>query len=36
MKEIYTETNSRTNTIPGCCTKYLHPLNDTIIDSFKP
>ena len=35
MKEMYTETNSRTSTIPGGRTKYLQPLDATVINSFK-
>ena len=35
MKEAYSEINAKTITIPGGCTKFLQPLDATVINSFK-
>lgn len=34
-KELYTNTNTDTQILPGGCTKYLQPLGSVIINSFK-
>ena len=35
IKEMYETHNITVSTIPGGCTKYLQPLDATVINSFK-
>ena len=35
IKEMYETHNITVSTIPGGCTKYLQPLDTTVINSFK-
>ena len=35
MEELYRDINAKISIIPGGCTKYLQPLDATVINSFK-